>query len=563
MVMMLAFGPVQPVNAKSSNDFKRVKTTMYAFTMKQPLKPNLYFKGKGDIPYICLEEWEQLIPTLYSFEEPSYKITGKAKGKKYTLKRENGYTAVFDFEKNTLYFPDVDAFFHTSNSSLASRETIGNNVAGLFSKTEESIDRFGSDLKIDFKKYGIKIYAKGGLHFIPLQTYSDVFLSRGVSGYVVYNGKNIFLQAGSHILADDMMEEYLKAPKRKMSKAFINFNYGELCLGLDYLYGLKEAHGIATFDRFFTETGLGFLLKTNKNNATYVDTALKNMINYYIDDGHTGYGGISYNSDYNGNKELYDKFMSMPKGPCEKHLDTTRDELLKSYNKAYPGGEKCYEEVGDTAFIKFDVFDFGNIEDYTSAPTEKEASEDTIRLIQYSRDKILRKNSPIKKVVLDLSINGGGYNSLAIYVIGFFLGEGNMAQMDVTTGAYSNASYKVDTNRDGKFDSEDYLVGKGLDLYCFTSNFSFSCGNMVPCRFKDSGKVTLVGQTTGGGSCSVGYMSTASGSTFQLSSPWRYSFTKNGSFYDVDRGADPDIYVKNLEKLYDRKYMVTFLDKVD
>ena len=86
---------------------------------------------------------------------------------------------------------------------------------------------------------------------------------------------------------------------------------------------------------------------------------------------------------------------------------------------------------------------------------------------------------------------------------------------------------------------------------------------MVPSRFKDSGKVTLIGQTTGGGSCSLGFMSTASGSYFQISSPYQFSFLKNGSFYDVDRGADPDVYVKDIAKLYDRKYAASFIDKID
>ena len=47
-----------------------------------------------------------------------------------------------------------------------------------------------------------------------------------------------------------------------------------------------------------------------------------------------------------------------------------------------------------------------------------------------------------------------------------------------------------------------------------------------------------------------------------LSSMNQFSFSKNGSFYNVDRGADPDAYVKDISKLYDRTYANKFLDKM-
>lgn len=89
---------------------------------------------------------------------------------------------------------------------------------------------------------------------------------------------------------------------------------------------------------------------------------------------------------------------------------------------------------------------------------------------------------------------------------------------------------------------------------------SFLSGNFVPNVFKSSGKVTLIGQTSGGGSCTVLPMSTALGSVFNISSFIRMSFTKNGSFYDIDRGADPDIYLSKAESYYDRKKLAEFID---
>ena len=64
------------------------------------------------------------------------------------------------------------------------------------------------------------------------------------------------------------------------------------------------------------------------------------------------------------------------------------------------------------------------------------------------------------------------------------------------------------------------------NLYCLISPVSFSCGNLVPAGLKSSQKVTLIGRTSGGGSCSVQPMTTAYGTVFQISSAMRMSSAK-------------------------------------
>jgi hypothetical protein len=62
-----------------------------------------------------------------------------------------------------------------------------------------------------------------------------------------------------------------------------------------------------------------------------------------------------------------------------------------------------------------------------------------------------------------------------------------------------------------------------------------------------------MGRTSGGGSCTVLPMSTAWGSIFQISSNKRMSFLKNGSYYDIDQGFEPDVYIDNIAGFYDRE----------
>jgi hypothetical protein len=71
-----------------------------------------------------------------------------------------------------------------------------------------------------------------------------------------------------------------------------------------------------------------------------------------------------------------------------------------------------------------------------------------------------------------------------------------------------------------------------------------------------------MGQKSGGGSCMVLPAATACGTTFQISGPFQMSFTKNGSFYDVDTGADPDFYIDDPENFYDRQKLVKYIDSL-
>ena len=224
-------------------------------------------------------------------------------------------------------------------------------------------------------------------------------------------------------------------------------------------------------------------------------------------------------------------------------------------------GVPAYEEIGDTAFITFDEFYLDpNMDYYKKAPTKN--AKDTIGIIAYSVQRILRKNSPVKNVVIDLSCNFGGTIDSAIYTIGALIGTTSMSIEDSFTGALVTSIYSVDTNFDGKFNSKDHLKGKGLNIYCLASGASFSCGNLVPCMFKQSPDAAIIGDTSGGGACSVLWISTASGASLRISSHNRISFTKNGSFYDIDRGAEADFFLSKKDSYYNRKKLTKYIDSL-
>jgi hypothetical protein len=240
------------------------------------------------------------------------------------------------------------------------------------------------------------------------------------------------------------------------------------------------------------------------------------------------------------------------------------DQMIRFYyarSAAFPDGVPAYQEIGNTAYITFDSF--APIPDgvnyYETAPTAE--STDTIGILIYAYSQIMRENSPIENVVLDLSFNTGGDSDTAVFTLATFLGDGYASVTDTLSGALATGVYNVDVNLDGKFDENDWGL-KGKKRFCLISSNSFSCGNLVPNIFKNSHQVTLVGQTSGGGSCVVLPVTTVYGTFFQISGFSRLAFTKNGSFYDIDRGADPDIPLVFPESYYDREALTETINSI-
>lgn len=61
------------------------------------------------------------------------------------------------------------------------------------------------------------------------------------------------------------------------------------------------------------------------------------------------------------------------------------------------------------------------------------------------------------------------------------------------------------------------------------------------------------------GSCVVGLNTTAWGTSYRYSSPKRLAFVKNGAYYDVDQGVEPDHVIDRYDHFYDRDALTEFI----
>ncbi len=549
-----------PALAEGAHEIVGRELPLYLSTEDTGETMKLYFlDGVDDLPWVELNDWIELLTLTYTKggTEPGYELTLATAGPVACYTRENGFTMVIDFDENTFRFMDYNMFMKIPTmSTLLDFTSIGCfNEAGepaLMKKSDDySFDRYGDELVVRLGDYNIDIVNQDGLYLVPLQTMADFTMAPSTGFNTFFNGQCLILNSG--ITKNN--EAYYAAPTGRRSAALAEYGYNELCLALDSLYGLKNVHKIESFDQVFHQIGFDEALRGA--DVEMADKVLYIFINQYLDDLHSSFSAFSYLTgpiDYRADS-----------GPALANLAEHRDTHMQARAERYPDGAPTYEEVGNTAYITFDHFEVhaDSYEDYYGYDSAQDIpldDSDTIAMILRAHEQITRENSPIENVVIDLSCNIGGVVDTAACLIAWCLGKASVSLKDTFTGAMANTDYWADVNLDREFDERDTIEDK--NIYCLISPVSFSCGNLVPNVFKQSGKVTLMGRTSGGGSCVVQNLSTAWGTSFNISAPRRMSFMKNGSLYDIDRGADPDYTISTPAKYYDRAALTDYINSL-
>ena len=559
-----AYSEVEAGAVKTRHQIEEKTLTVYVGVIENNFEMPFYFMdGVTDLPWMDLESWCAMMIGLAQawYGDETYDLTYTIDGETITLTRENGFYMTFDFAANRISCLDYNMFLHdSSNSSALDLLSIkGYNEAGeaeLFQRNPATtFDRLGSFVEIDLSDYAIEMVFQDGVGYVPLQTLGDLILTPGFFVNTFFNGKAVFFATADYFGSaaegyTPLGEYYYSAEPCERSEALAVYGYNELCLALDTLYGLKEIHDIRSFDQLFWQLGYEQYLKST--DAAIADEALASFINCYLDDLHSLFQGGSWMS---AEREQVGYLGTMA-NQYSMHMQEYSD-IRSTIMEEVP----FYAEVGNTAYITLDSFiSSSDGASYYRGAENGDMPEDTIGQIIMAHALINREGSPIENVVIDLSCNGGGSVDAGLFLISWVLGEAPFCVKDTFTGALSTATYLADTNLDRAFDERDVLTGK--NVYCLISPLSFSCGNLVPAVFKYSQRVTLLGRTSGGGSCIVRSMSSAWGSVFTISSQNRMSFFKNGSFYDIDQGVDPDIYLANISNFYDREKLTAYINNL-
>lgn len=558
LTLSLLLCALPAVLAEQAPEISSRTATLYDRTATRTSEITLYFlNGQTDIPYIDMDTALRLLSMIREIgPDAGFEVTMESEGAQIMFTRENGGHAIIDFEENIIGWDNYNLFI-TPSYAIQPLDIVGHsgfNADGepeLFKRSNASFYRGSTSMGVKLSDFGIELVYQDGRGYLPLQTFSDLFLAYTYTS-VAFNGESVFLVEARNL--GDMEELYYAVTPGPRSEALARFNYLETCLSLQFNYGLKEKHNIPSFGTLFEQTGMAERLQST--DALEADIALRDVINGYIDDLHSNF---CYASPYAGNVPVPSNVNS---------ISTTRlmgfgRKLMVAQMPFFPEGRPPYQEIGNTAYITFDGFEFDADADYYGALERGELEtmlDDTVALIMYAHQQITREGSPIENVVIDLSMNTGGAADAAVYVIAWYLGKCDIHLVDAMTGAQSTTVYNIDVNGDRVFDENDSVAS--LNRYCLISPVSFSCGNLVPCMFKSSCDVTLLGRRSGGGACAVQPLITADGTIWQVSSRLRLNTVMNGSFYDVDEGAEPDIVIDKAADYYDREKLTDYLNNL-
>ena len=565
----------------------------YSFISSYAGKIELGFPDEEEeIPYISLQNAVDVVNVIImtlnedgsGYPDPGLEISMDEDASTATITEANDSYVTFNYADNTMAISDVDSIDILTDTAgelaVISNTSTKNDVNYLIGdETKMQLSQIGYGFQADLlEDYGIPLYEQDGEVYVPLALINDIFL--GMTFEIIYNGEAAFLVANALDSSQPDMEDntmvdlFYSVEPGERSQALAEFSYGELCLKLNMLYGLKSTHGIEDFRDYLLAANL--TEKLLSTDPEVFDSGIAELTCSCLNDQHSKY--IS-NSAYAG--EDYAEALNW-----DQEKDCGRYRLLQYYDELNEKRRSAglldendqvinaYTEVGDTAYITFDSFAIPNadLRCYYNMVTEDgidmEALEesyrnDTLGLVIYANQMINREGSPIKNVVIDLTANGGGTVDAAMYIGAWVLGSAQVNTRNQASGALYSYNYNADVDLDGVITENDSLDLDRLDVYCLESGFSFSCGNYVPAMFKASGKVTMIGQKSAGGSCAVQVTSAADGTMFRISSNYDLCLVKNGTFYSVDEGVEPDIYIKHMEKLYDRNWLTEYIDNIN
>ena len=561
--------------------------TCYLFSSLYSIEfPVVFFAGLEDVPYASLIDLVDLLnrfPMMVEGTASSYELTWDLENQIANILKNNGCEVKFSWDDGSwVAISDIDTLAVSRDIGgglvhVGGVQEDGESVNYLKHMTsDENHTKSGSALISDLEEdYGIQMFYVMDDLYIPIGLFSDLFL--GNSYKLLYNGQALFLING--VPNDTTLDEngntlydiYYSAEPSERSETLSAYTYSELCFIMDLIYGLSDQHSITSFDEYFISTGLADALKST--DPQVFDMAIGELVYNYLADVHSTYTASSAfaGADYTEPDDI------VHDSGCRVASVYEFDNSLQMKREAAGLSEdglilNGYEEVGDTAYITFDSFEASSGVDYYGLVKDGEIDldalseiymSDTLGLVIYANAMINRENSPIANVVIDLLCNGGGEIDAAAYIGAWILGDFELNIKNKKTSAEYTNIYQADVDLDGEITEADSLDTDKLNVYCLISPSSFSCGNLIPSVFKSSKKVTLIGQKSGGGACAIYPVATADGTLFNTSSSNEFCIFMNGSYYSVDEGIDPDIYIKHLEKLFDREWLTEYLAGVN
>ena len=500
-----------------------------------------FYRYTPNVPYISVTKY-------YKEFFKTDLIVNQAGRRTVTYRLPSGSFFAFNCKNGTFSSNDLAAFsghpdFLSSNTKVyISGKTVVNDV----------VPDIGT---IDLAKYSIVFYDEDDDIYAPLSFLSS--FSGSIAVYnIAYNGEEIFVldwyaSMGEQVTPNSYPNYYsnINNTSEERPADLAEYVYNELCMSFDSYRGYTEqmvfgdetfrALGLNTLLRQYYPKIVQYLLSPYKN---YYYQGLKALFSGLYDGGHTYLPeGSSVYEMAKAEASRIPEFKTL-----FNQVNNIQNKKAYTYYSFYydrPFGSNGYyyhhPEGSDTAYIGFPKFyvDYEGWDDYYKGLGEAPTEGDTFGYVLSSFNKA--KQEGVKNIVLDICSNGGGSTLANIGLLGLLNGGvGYDSYIDTFNKYHIVDECIVDINLDGKCDEKDKEAAKAFDfnIGILTSGYSFSCANLFPACAKELG-YKIIGQQSGGGSCSICSQTTADGIPFIRSN---FVMCTNRAGDNIDGGVPVD-----------------------
>lgn len=543
---MSAYAPVSAFAANEEKDYTLGTIEAYLYSPEEKIDVVCrFYEDMPNVPYISLSEYYR------NWSGDVLRIEGS--DGKYTLTTPLGVDAEIDTDNDTFSALSYEAV--TSPTAELSEDS---SITKIFiTEGETEITGEYEGVTIDFANYDIDLHGDENDIWFPAPTLCNIF--RGSIFIAEYfNNKLYFMDEYGDfnmnaVFTPDAAAELAASMADGRPEDLAVYNYNELCRIFDCEYGYP---GRIPLNDVMAEKGMdGLLSETNDDTrlvkshllSTDFTTYLLGLLEverYFWDGGHTVLEmGLAMLPEL-----LPEVIEQYAPNSYEMSPDLDEDAMLSQYAlKAFyearsqvtgdaEEGMYRYIENGDTALFSFDSFMDCDLYGWNAYYSGEGERPDDIISAFYECVKKADENPDIKNFVVDISTNGGGMLMVNQYMMALMANQDTYSIDMLRYGVTISQKYTTDKNLDGKFDEDDENLKFDLNFGIIESKLSFSCANLMASDARDAG-LLVIGQKSGGGSCTVLNFSTPDGMPVYISSKIRLA-NHNGE--NIDAGIVPD-----------------------
>ena len=383
------------------------------------------------------------------------------------------------------------------------------------------------------------------------------FLSDIAQNTVTFNGEKLYIcrQKDGHSQDGRYFDtEYINGVTNGEARAddLASYTYGELCFIFRYMYGYPGRAALDTrilreqgFDAALEaagEEGRAFREKLRSTDFGEFWAGMYEIGQHALEDGHNYTELVMDLGDPEmmEKRKKFNEYMNsvidgIPSGDFSRNLMMTNYLINAERAQLYADGP--YYRSGDTEVICFSSFfvDGEGWKNYYENGGEMPA--DTLGVVAKGLQ-TAQESGDVRNILFDVSTNTGGNSDVVMGILSLISGKEYLSGYNELSKQRFRIYFDVDRNLDGVFDEKDKEVSYDFNYAALTSSGSFSCGNFFPFLVREAGGV-LIGETSGGGSCSVQVADLSEGFEFYISG---YKFKlMDDAGDDLEIGAVPDI----------------------